>query len=158
MRSRWSDFTEEGSPWGARLGSLLLTVFVPDWEMGMKVVAGEEQMREEILSTAIQEWIEGNRWFWKVSAPCAWCSAVLQEGKRRLGTAKREAKDRIITTSLWSAARLDIECQATPSWKRPCFKCLFSFLPLFFYQWQILCTGNIVFGRWRLSRWISNKK
>lgn len=44
-----------GKSWGARLGSLLLTVFVPDLEMGMKVVAGEEQMREEILSTEIQE-------------------------------------------------------------------------------------------------------
>lgn len=41
MRSRWSDFTEEGSPRGAGVGSLLLTVFVPDLEMGMKVVAGE---------------------------------------------------------------------------------------------------------------------
>lgn len=55
MSSRWSDFTEEGGPGGARLGSLLLTVFVPDLEMGTNVVAGEEQTREEILSTAIQE-------------------------------------------------------------------------------------------------------
>lgn len=55
MRSRWSDLTEEGSPGGARLGFLLLTVFVPDLEMGMKVGAGGEQMRDEILSTVIQE-------------------------------------------------------------------------------------------------------
>lgn len=38
-----------------RLGSLLFTVFVPGLEMGRKVVAGEEQMREEILSTEIEE-------------------------------------------------------------------------------------------------------
>lgn len=135
VRSRWWDFIEEGSPGGARLGSLLLTVFVPDLEIGMKVVAGEEQMREEILSTEILEWVEGNRWFWKVSAPCV-CSVLSSAAGREekeAGNCKEGSKGQNSTPPLWSAAMLDIECQVVPSWKRLCFKCLYRFLLLLFF-------------------------
>lgn len=43
-----------GKSWGSQTG-ISAAHSVPDLEMGVKVVAREEQMREEILSTEIQE-------------------------------------------------------------------------------------------------------